>query len=65
MKKVTISHDVYIMGYGTVKEGTVLNVIHDNSLYVYADLSGCEVRLSKKHDCKPQERRRNNRRENP
>lgn len=63
MKKVTISHDIHIIGYGMLKEGTILNVIRDNIRYVYADLNGCEVRLSRKHDCRLRQRNKTIRKE--
>ena len=41
MKKVTIAHDMYIKGYGTIKADTVFRVVKFNSRYIYADVGPC------------------------
>jgi len=47
MKKITIAHNMYIQGYGTIKEGTTLNVEKFNKRFIYATISqGCILRLA-------------------
>ena len=48
MKKIKLTKDVKIIGYGTIERGTQFNVEKHNSRYVYVRLGMCELRLSRK-----------------
>lgn len=45
MKKVTLTKNLNIPGYGMLEKGLKLNVTKFNSRYIYTDLNGCELRL--------------------
>lgn len=51
MKKITLKHDMYVYGYGTLKEGTPFKVEKFNKRFVYVKLGSCELRLARKNDC--------------
>lgn len=48
MKKVRLIKDLKIIGYGTIKSGTEFKVEKYNTRYVYVDLNGCALQLSRK-----------------
>lgn len=48
MKKVRLIKDLKIIGYGTIKSGTEFKVEKYNTRYVYVDLNGCTLQLSRK-----------------
>lgn len=52
MKKIRISHDLQIPGYGLIKAGSAFKVFKFNKRFVYVELkSGAIVRLNRKSDC--------------
>ncbi len=52
MKKIKVSHDLKIPGWGVVKAGTAFKVSKFNKRFVYVELqSGAVLRLSRKSDC--------------
>lgn len=52
MKKIKISHDLDIIGYGKITEGTMFKVVKFNSRFIYVDVSdGLQLRLARKRDC--------------
>lgn len=52
MKKIKISHDLQIPGWGFIKAGTPFKVKRFNKRFVYVELKpGTELRLSRKSDC--------------
>ena len=46
LKKVRLAQDVTIMGAGVVTKGTELEVVRQNSRYVYVMWHNCELCLS-------------------
>lgn len=52
MKKIELSHNINIPGYGILKEGTPFKVEKFNKRFVYVKLGNCELRLARKSDCK-------------
>ena len=51
MKKIKLSHDVKVRGYGIIPKGTEFKVKRFNSRYVYVDVrDGVELQLSRKND---------------
>lgn len=52
MRKIKISHDLSIPGWGVIKAGTAFKVQKFNKRFVYVELqSGAALRLSRKSDC--------------
>jgi len=52
MKKIAISHNLVIPGYGVIPKGETFKVEKFNKRYVYVQLeSGCTLRLARKSDC--------------
>ena len=52
MKKIKISHDLNIPGWGVIKAGTAFKVQKYNKRFVYVELqSGAVLRLNRKSDC--------------
>ncbi len=52
MKRIKISHDLIIPGWGLIKAGTAFKVAKSNKRFVYVELqSGAVLRLSRKADC--------------
>ncbi len=52
MKKIEISHDLNIPGWGLIKKGTAFKVLRYNKRFVYVTLSsGAILRLARKADC--------------
>lgn len=53
MKKIKLSHNVVVPGWGLIKEGTPFKVAKFNKRFVYVTLqSGAVLRLSRTSDCK-------------
>lgn len=48
MKEVEVVTDIPICGCPTLKAGTKLEVIKNNTRFVYVDYMGCELKLSVK-----------------
>lgn len=48
MKRVRLIKDIYIMGYGTLKNGTEFKVKRYNTRFVYVEFGKCELMLSRK-----------------
>ena len=52
MRKIKVSHDVLVPGWGLIKAGTAFKVQKFNKRFVYVELSsGSLLRLSRKSDC--------------
>lgn len=52
MKKIKISHDLSVPGWGVIKAGAVFKVQKFNKRFVYVELkSGAVLRLNRKSDC--------------
>lgn len=52
IKVILAKRDVYIPGYGLIKEGTAFQVVKANSRYVYVRVSQyTTIRLARKKDC--------------
>lgn len=52
MRKIKISHDLMIPGWGLIRKGTAFKVERYNSRFVYVLLADrCELRLARKADC--------------
>lgn len=52
MKKIKISHDLQIPGWGLIKAGSAFKVARFNKRFVYVDLKpGVTIQLSRKSDC--------------
>lgn len=53
MRKIEISHDLMIPGWGLIPKGATFKVERYNSRFVYVMLNAaCELRLARKGDCK-------------
>lgn len=51
MRKIRISHDLNVPGWGMIPQGTEYKVERFNSRYVYVELNrGVELRLARKAD---------------
>ena len=52
IKVILAKRDIYIPGYGTIKEGYAFQVVKANSRYVYIKVSQyTTIRLARKKDC--------------
>ena len=52
MRRIKVSHDINVSGWGLIKTGTAFRVVKFNKRYVYVDLSpGTILRLARKSDC--------------
>ena len=52
MKKIAISHNLIIPGYGVIPKGKEFMVSRFNKRYVYVQInSGSTLRLARKSDC--------------
>lgn len=46
LKKARLTEDVEIMGVGVIPKGTELEVVRQNTRYVYLKYNNCELQLS-------------------
>lgn len=52
IKVVLAKRDIYIPGYGTIKEGYAFQAVKANSRFVYIKISNyTTIRLARKKDC--------------
>ena len=52
MRKIKLSHDLHVPGWGTIEEGTAFKVDRFNKRFVYIELRpGVTLRLARKTDC--------------
>ena len=52
MRKIKLSHDLHVPGWGTIEEGTAFKVDRFNKRFVYIELRpGVPLRLARKTDC--------------
>lgn len=53
MKKIKLSHDMYVPGLGVLEKGTPFKVEKFNKRFVYAYIADrVTLRLARKSDCK-------------
>ncbi len=53
MRKIELTHDKVIPGWGTIKQGETFKVESFNKRFVYVMLKpGVKLRLNRKSDCK-------------
>lgn len=52
IKWIVINRDIYIPGYGMLKEGDVFQVVKANKRFIYVDAGyRVSIRLARKKDC--------------